>query len=117
MPVETNITASNNWFRGTDKDFAIAVKQSDGTTAQTMTGWTLLFEILDAADAPTALISKSPTITSSAGTDDLATASVADTDSEALVGDATYHWRLRRTDAGFEDIYAFGTAYLRNTGL
>jgi ribonucleotide monophosphatase NagD (HAD superfamily) len=118
MPVQTAINATDYWIRGTDQDFAVLVTQSDGTTPQAMTGWTLAFEVLDAEDSPVVLITNTPTLTSSGtGTDNLATASITDADSEAIKSGYTYWWRLRRTDAGSERVLALGTAFLRGSGL
>lgn len=118
MPIETAITASDHWIRGTDQDFAVTAVESDGTSPLTMTGWTLAFEILDDESSPVILVTSTPVLSSSGtGTNNVATASIADTDSEGLIGDTTYWWRLRRTDAGSERVLAFGTAYLRASGL
>lgn len=111
-----NITDADNWFIGEDKSIAINVLQSDDTTPQTMTGWTLVWELKAADRSVSALISKTPAISSDDGTDDLATVTIVDTDTEALAP-GTYYHHLRRSDGGAEQILSHGTAVLKESGL
>lgn len=111
-----NITDGDNFFIGEDKTIEIDVLQSDNATAQTMTGWTLTWELKARNRSTAALISATPTIGNGDGTDDRATITVADTDTEAL-GPGTYYHHLRRTDAGSEQILSHGSVVLKESGL
>jgi hypothetical protein len=110
-----NIAKTEFWFKGEDQDIRFDVKQSDGTTAQTMTGWTLVWELKDSPEG-TVRITKTPSIGNGVGTDDRATVSVVDTDTESL-GAGTYYHHLRRSDAGSEQILSHGDAVLLESGL
>ncbi len=119
MAVRFNITADEDFFIGADQPIEIDVKQSDGSTPQAMTGWALTWELKD-SPADTAHFSKTVgggiSIGNGSGTDDRATITVADTDTEPLEPGLYYH-QLRRTDAGSERILSFGTVVLLESGL
>lgn len=111
-----NILDADNFFIGEDKTIVIDVVQSDGTTAQAMTGWGLVWELKASAVSASALISKTPSIGNGSATDDRATITVADTDSEAI-NPGTYYHHLRRNDAGLEAILSHGTVVVKESGL
>lgn len=96
-------------FVGEDRSLAWNVTQSDDTTPQPMTGWTLTFEVLDKRGGTVAL-TKSVTVQNGNGTDDQALVSLADTDTEPAtgLGDGKFYYQVRRTDAGQEGTIAFG---------
>jgi hypothetical protein len=115
MAVEFNITQSDNWFVGEDKTFLVDVVQSDGSTPQAMTGWALTHEIMDRAGGTVQLshtVGDGITIGNGDGTNDRATVTITDAEGETL-GAGTYYHRLRRTDAGSEQMLSFGSAVLK----
>jgi len=119
MAIRFNITKEDEFFIGEDRSIAINVKQSDESTAQTMTGWALAWE-LKPSPGEAAGISKTTVsgiaIGNGSGTDDRATITIADDDTEALEPGVYYH-QLRRTDAGSEQLLSFGDVTLRESGL
>ncbi len=84
-----------------------------------MTGWALTWELQDSpADSPhfSKTVGSGISIGNGSGTDDRATITVADTDTESLEPGLYYH-QLRRTDAGSERVLSFGTVVLLESGL
>jgi len=126
MASEFNIAAADGWFVGEDKTLQVYVKQSDRVSAQAMTGWALTYELMTERGASSAEFSKTVgsgiVISNGVGTDDLATITVADTDTEALAttgwvnGKKTFYHRLRRTDEGSETMLMSGTVELNENG-
>ena len=120
MATRFDIDASDGWFIGEDKTIEIDVVQSDGSTAQTMTGWALTWELKRSQFHSTVLISKTTasgiSIGNGDGTDDRASITVADTDTEDLEP-GTYYHQLRRSDAGSEVILSRGDAVILESGL
>ena len=124
--VESPIAESVHWFVGEDRTLLYDVT-SDGTAAQTMTGWALTWELLDkrASAGGTVLLTKTTgagtiTIGNGAGTDDRATVTIADVDTESGTlpnGPGTYFTVLRRTDAGSEVTLAFGDAVIQRASI
>lgn len=110
-----NIADGDNWFIGEDKTIRIDVVDADDA-AQAMTGWTLVWELKAASRSTSALISKTPSIGNGSGTDDRATITVADTDTEALEP-GTYYHHLRRSDAGSEQVLSHGSVVIKESGL
>jgi len=119
VAIRFDIDASDEFFIGTDQTIQIDVKQSDESTAQTMTGWALTWELKDSPNG-TVQISKTVgagiAIGNGSGTDDRASITIADDDTEALEPGVYYH-QLRRTDAGSERLLSFGHVYVRDSGL
>lgn len=109
--LRTDIDASARIFVGEDRSPHWDVKQSDDATAQTMTGWALTFEVLDKRGGTVQLTKTTGageiTIGNGDGTDDRATVTLSDADTEAL-GDGKFYYQLRRTDAGNESQIAYG---------
>lgn len=107
----SDIDQSARIFVGEDRSPYWDVTQSDDTTAQTMTGWALTFEVLDKR-AGTVQLTKTTgageiTIGNGSGTDDRATVTLTDADTEAL-GAGKFYYQLRRTDAANETQIAYG---------
>ena len=119
MAIRFNILASDEFFIGTDQTIQIDVKQSDESTAQTMTGWALAWDLKPSPNEAVS-ISKTTvsgiTIGDGAGTDDRATITIDDEDTEAISPGVYYH-QLRRTDAGSERILSFGDVTILESGL
>ena len=120
MALNQPITTSDNFFAGEDKTITFDVTQADGTTPQVMTGWALTWE-LKASVTGAIAISKTTAagtvaLSSKFGTNDRATVTIADGDTESAGAGAYYH-HLRRTDAGSEQILAYGDVTLRASGL
>ena len=113
MAKNQDITAADNWFKTEDKQIAWLITDSAGSP-QTMTGWTVSFNMYSAKTSANALVTKTAAISNGDGTDDRAVITVADTDTETLAA-GTYVYELVRTDAGSEQVLAYGTALLRTT--
>ena len=116
MSVEQNIKASNNVFVGEDKSLQFGVVNSVDSP-QTMTGWALEFVVRSTAGATTALLTKTIAggaivLSNGDGTDDRATVTITDDDTLAL-GAGEFVYALRRTDAGSEQVLAYGTFVIR----
>lgn len=116
MAKEFKITKSDNWFVDEDKEIRIDVLQSDESTPQNMTGWSLTYEILTTkfgkVEISKTVSGGGVSIGDGDGTNDRATITINDTDTENLYEGTHYH-RLRRTDAGFEQTLSEGEIYLR----
>jgi len=111
-----DILELERWFVDDDRQIEVLVKQSNNITAQVMTGWALTWE-LKTEQAGTVLITKSVgsgiVISSSAGTDDLATITIDKADTLASnVGAGKFYHSLRRTDSGSELVLMFGDVIL-----
>ncbi len=104
--------ANDTWFAGADVDLRFDVVQSDGTTPQTMTGWTLEF-VLRETDSGAQVLKKTTTITigNGAGTNDRATVPIARADTLDL-GQEAYTCALWRTDTGNNVLLAQGPAVI-----
>lgn len=117
MAIERNITADDDWFKGEDKQLVYTIYQSDGTTAQDVTGWSLSWRLkrrktdADAATLLTKTTSSGIALTTPAS--GIVTVSIADTDTDGISAGIAYH-ELKRTDAGAETVLTFGSAYLRD---
>lgn len=118
MAVEHNITADDQWFTGEDKSLVFTVYQSDGSTAEDITGWSLSWMLKRNkrdADAD-ALITKTTGdgIALTTPESGVCTVSVADTETEDLRGGRYYH-ELKRTDAGSEAVLSYGSAQVQQS--
>lgn len=114
MAVVSNIEKDQYWFHGEAKDLLYDVTQSDGTTPQTMTGWTLKWSLTTPKGKEVMSLTTTGgdiTIGNGAGTDDRATVSVTVSDYNGVTG-VTFSSRLERTDGGNESVLAFGSVYL-----
>jgi hypothetical protein len=116
MAYEDAIGQSDQWHIGEDKSLVFTVYQSNGTTAQDITGWALEWVLKTSYDATTTVLSKT-TVSGIALTTPLSgicTVSIADTDTDALQP-KTYVHVLKRTDDGSESILTYGSAYLKKS--
>ena len=113
MSKEQNITAADHWFKGEDKSVVWDIVDANGS-AQNMTGWTVTFNLYSTKSTGSALLTKTAALSNGDGTNDRATITVADTDTEPLPA-GTYIYELVRSDAGSEQVLAYGTAILLTT--
>lgn len=120
MPVEANITKADELFSGTDKLLEFSVVDADGA-AQNITGWAMSWTLFTRPTPPagaTALLTKTTGaggISITDGSGGVCQVSIADTDTDDLIGDALYYHELRRTDSGNEDVLSYGTLWLRQS--
>ena len=110
-------------YLGTDFSYAFHVKNDAEDTSIEITGWALSFVLkVSPADADTGAIliktvgsgitiSGTFSATPSANTQ-RATVAIADTDTD-VAPECRAWWELKRTDAGFETILAYGRVELR----
>lgn len=115
MAIEANIPESEYWFLGEDKSLVFTVYQSDGTTAQNITGWALSWMLKDSeydADADAVLTKTTDSgIALTTPLSGICTVTIADTDTSTL--DAKlYRHELKRTDDGSETVLSYGFAVL-----
>ena len=114
MSVRTNISATDHYIIGEDKQVQFLVVASTGA-AQTMTGWALEFIVRPDPDSTTSTISKTTAsgiaLSNGNGTNDRATVTITDDDTVNL-RPGLYYYALRRTDSGSEQVLAFGTLEL-----
>lgn len=115
------IETALEYFLGTDKAVDFTVYTSSAKTAiRDVTGYATNFMVkrrMSDTDA-TALISLSGTVS---GTFNAApavntqkiTVTLVDTDTDLEIAPGVAYWELKRTDAGFEDVLAYGTIDLR----
>lgn len=118
MAIERNITSDDDFFLGEDKTLSFTVYQSDGSTAQNITGWALSWMLKkDARDADAdAKVTKTTGsgITITSGAAGTLTVTIDDTDTASLAA-GVYQHELKRTDDGFETVLTFGTCVLRQS--
>ena len=116
MAVERNITTADDWYIGEDKTLPVTIYQSNGTTAQDVTGWAISFMLKKrATDADVAAKVTKTTVSGIALTtpaSGLITVSIADTDTDGLAA-GSYRYEIKRTDAGFETVLTSGACVLR----
>lgn len=116
MSKTVNVTITDGWFLGEDKDLVIDVVDVNGDP-QNMTGWTLDWvlrratgsadTVLQASDAEVTI-----TISNGDGTNDRATIAVARAGTSGLAP-GTYAHALRRTDTNSDTVLAAGTVVLQ----
>jgi hypothetical protein len=116
VATQDNITGGDEWFTGEDKSLVFTVYQSDGSTAQDITGWSLSWMLKrHPAEADNAALITKTTSSGIALTTPLSgvcTVSIEDTDTDGLEP-GTYRHELKRTGGGVETILSYGTAVLR----
>lgn len=110
MSKEVNIKASDHFMVGEDKQVYWDVVDSLGTP-QNMTGWTLEFVLRRAQNAAPLILSKTPTVTTGAGSADRALLTLAAADTKDLAP-GLYAYSVARVDSGHQQILAFGTFVL-----
>ena len=96
--ITTNLTCP----RGAAKRINLSVVDDDGL-AVNITGWTIVFELLDAWENYRLVSSAATTISAADGT---CYGVFATTDTRLTPG--LYRWTASRTDSGYEDVLASG---------
>lgn len=116
MAIRDDITTEDDFYTGEDKSLVFTIYETDGTTAQDITGWTLAYMWKRApSDADSAAVL---TKTTSAGIalttpgSGICTVTIDDTDTDSLLPQ-TYHHELKRTTAGSETVLTTGTVLLQ----
>lgn len=112
-------TALEYWL-GTDQAFQFTVYRSKAKSAiRDISGYTLTFMVKrNKSDADgSALFSGAATVSGTYNSDpatntQIATATIADTDLPTSTTAGQVHWALKRTDAGAEQILAYGRMLL-----
>lgn len=112
MSTEANI--DSGFFRGEDKAIVFTIKNTNGAAID-ITGWTMSFRMASALWG-TAVITKTPTLTTPAS--GICTVNLASADTSGLTQDGnstTYYYTLRRTNAGSRTELAFGHIVVQDT--
>lgn len=116
MAITRNITKDDDWFTGEDKSLVFTIYQSDETTAQDITGWTLSYRLkrspadLDADAVLTKTTSSGIALTTPGS--GVCTVTIEDTDTDSL-SPSTYFHELKRTNAGNETVLTKGSVLLQ----
>lgn len=116
MAIDRDITATDDWFTGEDKQLSLTVYQGATTTPQEITGWAISFMIKrDARDADasakvTKTVGSGIVLTTPAS--GLMTITVTDTDTSLLKA-GNYAYEVKRTDDGSKTVLTRGTLTLR----
>lgn len=118
MATKFDIRESDRWFTNTDYDINFTVLQSDESTAQDISGWSLSWLLKKRAsdlDA-NALITKTggSGITITDGANGLCTVDIDDDDTDGM-SPGVYVHELKRTDAGLETVLCSGVAVLKRS--
>lgn len=118
MARDSSVTRDDNYFAGDDRVFRWTVYDRDDVSTQValdITGYTLDWELkLNESDA-SPLISRSAFAPSAPALGQVEV-TLLDTETETLA-EATYVYTLRRVDAGFERVLAFGGFHIRRAIL
>lgn len=123
MAIERNITADDHWFIGEDKSLVFTILKADGVTPQDISGWALSWRLKRRkTDADVDALLTKTTVSGiaisgvynadPAVSTQVATVTIADTDTDPLTPGSVYH-ELKRTNDASETVLAFGTAALR----
>ena len=119
MAKQTPISGDEALFQGEDHTFVLTILNAAETAAIDITTWTLSWMVkrytsdADAAALITKTAAASGIVISGvfnsvpATNTQIATVTLDDTDTTAI-GEGLYHHELKRTDAGFETILAYG---------
>ena len=122
MAIRFDIGKDQHFYIGEDTVITFDVVEDDEITPQNMAGWGLTWEMkaLPSTPSASAVITKTVgsgiAIGNGSATDDRATVTIDDDDTEGLTPGVYYH-QLRRTDAGTEVILTVGDALLRASGV
>lgn len=116
MALEANIPDTSDWFTGEDKALVFTIYESDETTPQDITGWTVSWRLKRRqSDADSAALLTKTVGSGIALTTPLSgvlTVSIADTDTDAILAGSYFH-ELKRTTDGSETVLSFGSAVLK----
>jgi hypothetical protein len=107
LGVKSPITKADNWFVGEDQTFEFTVVSSGAVN--NITGWTLSWRLAPAA-GDASILTIAGAITSASG--GVFTVTLAAVDTASLDPDV-YYYDVSRTDAGFNQVLAFGAAHLQ----
>ena len=117
--IETDVTKEKQFFTGEDRTFEyLCVDASD--VELDVSSYALTWELKRSLGSPTAVLTKTKAageivITSGTGTNDVATVTLTDEDTEDLPSGRYFHV-LRRTNAGSESWMSFGEVILTSSG-
>lgn len=102
-------------YRGEDKTITYTILQSNGSSPQNITGWTMTFRVAS-AQWGAAILTKVPTLTSPTTGECTVQLASADTSSLTQDGlDTTYYFDLRRTDSGSRTELDNGSLVIHDT--
>jgi hypothetical protein len=108
-------------FLGTDFERVFHIKNEDESASINILGWAIswmvkrhkdqadLLALLTKTTAGGALVISGSYNADPAVNTQRVTLTVADTDTDTAINEGLYHWELKRTDAGFETVLAYGT--------
>jgi hypothetical protein len=114
---ESPITFADGWFVGEDQSLRWTIYDRDPatetspSTAKDITGWTIQFK-MSLTEGGASVLTKSASQPYPESASGITTVSTLAADTAGLTA-ATYHYTLSRTDSGFNQVLAWGTAVLR----
>jgi hypothetical protein len=115
MAIEQDINFASDYFTGEDKVLSFTIYAADGTTVQSISGWTLGWIVKRRASDGSPLIQKTTSddiaITNALG--GICTVTVSSSDISVLTGGIHYHHELKRTNAGHETVLSYGDFILQ----
>jgi hypothetical protein len=109
LTLQSPIAKSALWFTGEDQLIEWTVYQADKKTIQNVAGWNTEFRMALEPDGAAIIVKSGSIVDPALGTIRVTTDS-ADTDD---LDPDTYHYTFSRTDAGFDQVLAFGNAVLQ----
>jgi hypothetical protein len=118
MAYEDPIERTDEYHIGEDKSLIFTIYQSNGTTAQDITGWSLEWVLKADYDTSTALLTKTTGgsgIALTTPVSGICTVTVDDTDTDSILPGRSYVHVLKRTDSGNESILTYGTVAFKKS--
>jgi hypothetical protein len=109
LTLQSPIANSALWFTGEDQLIEWTTYQADRKTIQNVAGWNTEFRMALEEDGVAIIVKTGSIVNPASGTIQI---TIDSADTEDLDPDI-YHYTFARTDAGFNQVLAFGPAHLR----
>lgn len=112
MATEQNIGLGDHYFTGESKQLPFVIYQSDESTPQNITGWSLSWMVKAAKtdEDEDALVTKTTDsgINFTGASSGAGLVEVSDDDIAEIAGGTVYYHELKRTDSGLETVLIYG---------
>ena len=117
MAREQNLGTTEMWFVGEDKTIPFEIYSADEATMEDIAGWTIIWTLRRMLEGDAVLLTKTGTVAGSYNSDQAVNTQRVSIDIDAAdtlyFEPGQYHHVLKRTDAGFVTVLAYGTVYLK----
>lgn len=110
MAIEAPIKESHGWFKGEDKVLSWTIYQSDDTTIQDLTDFTIEWDLRQRDDSDVVILHKDAAIDADPATG-ICTVAIAASNTRDLPH-GMYFYTLWRTDTGSRTVLSYGAAAL-----